>query len=363
MGKRKKKHESNKFKNELASISRVKPWELFVTDEDKLGHEVLAMTDFLSEAGDRGINIIKQTGEWNTVNHLPEHLSNLSIIGDIGYSLINDKQYIVDLASLSPEIRMGLGSKYTFLAGDKGMLTSIVKVGEPGIIAQARIKEVSNLRNVVTNIHMIAVKFAIGELSHKLDMISSKLDIMHIEQRQNNFYTPFFHVRTSILKSADEAPNKQRRTLQDAADRLMGLIDSVMYDAKTKLNAFSSAVEKAEGENKLDEYIKFFVEDFELLIRYVGLYYVIVNYLEDNKRSSHIITTYHRFINQLTKDKKYFGGRTAFELLHSFSNYTPSTLDYWIIEPPKMLQKLEVIRMLDTDNLKSYYQLEVGEGA
>ena len=354
MGKRKKKHESNKFKNELASISRVKPWELFVTDEDKLGHEVLAMTDFLSEAGDRGINIIKQTGEWNTVNHLPEHLSNLSIIGDIGYSLINDKQYIVDLASLSPEIRMGLGSKYTFLAGDKGMLTSIVKVGEPGIIAQARIKEVSNLRNVVTNIHMIAVKFAIGELSHKLDMISSKLDIMHIEQRQNNFYTPFFHVRTSILKSADEAPNKQRRTLQDAADRLMGLIDSVMYDAKTKLNAFSSAVEKAEGENKLDEYIKFFVEDFELLIRYVGLY---------NKRSSHIITTYHRFINQLTKDKKYFGGRTAFELLHSFSNYTPSTLDYWIIEPPKMLQKLEVIRMLDTDNLKSYYQLEVGEGA
>ena len=362
MGKRKKKQQSRKIKHDLVRLSRVNPWDLFVTEEDRLGQDVLSMTDFLSEASSRDLGTQDSEIKQGMLGTLSEQLSNFAIVGDIGYSL-NNSTLVADMSSLGQEILKGLNDgTYEFLESKGEKLASIVKVGERGIITQVRLKEIIDPRNIISNLHLLAFRAALGRVSDQIASVSWKIGLIHDEQRSRNFYHPFFEARTLILSAADETPNKQRKFLQHSLNLLMPLVDSLMRDANDKLQKLSKVITEGQSKEKLDELIGYIEEDLSLIVRYIGLYCFVSNYLKKENATLQMLDKYRKFFEDLTHARIYYGERTAFELLHSYGQYAPAALDYWLNEPPKILRRLEALIALESDIIKRVYKIELSEG-
>lgn len=346
--KEKPQHDNEKeTDNQLFPIDKV---QILVTEEDKTGDNLLAMSDFFSGYVNQMSNVLLQKSESEIIPHIP--FSDLGIVSEVirkaEVSFQGNSQLIPDFDHLPKDIRQKLEDGI-YKIGDsrqvEGNLRAVI-VDETGTrVKDVTLKEVKLNPETMDLSRSIANQLQMRQIYAKIDDIQEMQSFQIDRDRDRDMKVPFLEARYYILKAqSDNCPDTERKACLDkAAEKLLSAVNS----GYTEISTAAEHLEKLtnfpifQRKKQIKQYIGFITEDIQSVTKIAGLRMQVLDYLGDKNGSRIEMERYKRVM------KDFFSkpiGRSSYsivELIHMSYPYNDENRNCWYDLSVDIKPKLE----------------------
>jgi RimJ/RimL family protein N-acetyltransferase len=320
------------------SLPAVRELPILVTDVDKYGVDIAAMSDFFD-------GYIQQLTCELRSNSVVVELANIPA-ADIG--LINDVvhqmdavldgtySYLPDFDHLPRDIKARL-DKGIYKLGESrqvdGNLRPVI-LDENGVrVKDVTLKEVINDHGTLETTRNVFNQLQMRQLFAKLDNIQELQSYQIDRDRDRDIVTPFLNARDNILRAQNQGSNEARHEyLSKAVAELTSAINAVYTDMETASSHLLKLTRRPifQRFDQIKNYIEFLARDIQLSTKFVGVQTHVLNYLGDSKSATLELERFRHIVQGFFS--KPLGARriSAAMLIHQYFPYTDENRNSWI---------------------------------
>lgn len=311
---------------------------ILVTDEDKTGEDILAMSDFFGGYVQQLTDVIRTNAVTTYVPSIP--VADIGIIGEVVQKaeVISQgaTQLLPDFDSLPKNIRQKLKDGIYKVGESKqvdGNLRAVI-VDETGTrVKDVTLKEVNISPGTLEASRSITNQLQMRQIYAKLDAIQEMQSFQIARDRDRDIKVPFLDARCYILKAQGKNCTDEDReeNLKKAADKLLTAVNSVYTDLTTstehmlKLTRFPIFQRK----DQIRGYIGFLSEDLQVVTKFVGLRMQVLDYLGDTDGEKNEMSHYQRVMTDFFTKALPNRGYSAADLIHLNYPYNAENRDCW----------------------------------
>ena len=344
-------------------IEEVKPINIFVTHEDRVGVDITKMSDFFevyissmmtelkSQPGIEMNNSLKIVSDTNILQNISSGIKNIFQKDNV--------TLIPDLDKLPWDIREKLETGEYSIGESRqvdGNLRAVI-VNENNV----RVKDITLKRILNNNINTQMITNIINQI--QIQQIFTKLTAIEEFQtyqietdRNSRMIRPFLDARDYAIK-AENTNNKEKKIklLEKAEEKVTSALNEVYLDLNTTKDEFIKSVKDSPGlnwGNNTDKFMKLLLSDIQLITKYTGVKMQLLEYLGDNNISSKVLEKYLNTIHSLISEPtENMGGQSVMMVLHDYFPYNENNLDsfYYFTKDMRPIIK-ENILQLESNN-------------
>lgn len=333
---------------------------IFVTDEDKKGTDLLAMSNFFNIFIGKTEKKVKSSTVWEVVEDASRFLGMIVTAIKCGFDVSNMGTLVADMSRLSKEILEGLnnGTYHIGLAKDGGYRPAILdKSGK--IVKQINLKMAINPAEVLSDISSISMQASLKRISTQLEDIGRNVDAIVDFMRREKLSNPFINARDRILLAATADIQQQVIYLKEADKYLLEGLTSLYADLNAEVESLEKLNDKAfPSLSAVDEILAHINDDMLMIPRYVALRAYLFNFQEDSINAGRVLDEYRYHLENIS-EKKVKGRHTALELVHMYSKYEKDNIDFWLEQPKQMLSTLSSYETILEQKGKNIFYAEV----
>lgn len=338
---------------------------ILVTEEDKTGEDLFAMSDFFNGYIEQLSEAIKVKVPAVAVPDIP--FADIGIINEVVHRAevisTGNTQLIPDFDHLPKNIRQKL-DEGIYKVGESrqvdGNLRAVI-VDEAGTrVKDVTLKEVQINSGTMEASRSIANQLQMKQIYAKLDAIQEKQSFQIARDRDRDIKVPFLDARFYIMKAQGQNCKQEERKeyLGKAADKLLSAVNSVYREISTSSERLAKLTHFPifQRKGQIKEYIGYMSEDLQVATKFVGLRMQLLDYLDDVDGAQIEMDRYRRVMSDFFT--KQIAGRpyTAVELIHMNYPYTAENLNCWYQLSKDVKPKLA---RLDTTSSEHIYLVSV----
>ena len=320
-------------------IEEVKPINIFVTHEDRVGDDITKMSDFFevyissmitelkSQPGIEMNNSLKLVIDTNILKNILSGVKNIFRKGNV--------TLIPDLDKLPLDIKRKLETEEYSIGESRqvdGNLRAVI-VNENNVrVKDITLKRISNSNYNSRMITNIINQIQIQQIFTKLKDIEEFQTYQIETDRNSRMIRPFLDARDYVIK-AENTNNKEKKTklLEKAVEKVMSALNEVYLDLNTTKDKFIKSVKgnpTLNLGNNTDKFMKLLLSDIQLITKYTGVKMQLLEYLGDNNRLKQVLEKYlntiYRLISEPTEN---MGGQSVMMVLHDYFPYNEKNLN------------------------------------
>ncbi|MBQ2922474.1 MAG: hypothetical protein IJE60_05215 [Tyzzerella sp.] len=314
--------------------------EILVTEEDKIGSNIMCMSDFFDIAVHQMSNTLVCAKNNLEMNVLP--VSDLSVVNNalqtVGAFCSPKFDLVPDFASLPKDIlEKYKAGKIVF--GDSKQVEGNIRAVLIDVETKQRVKDVTLKKLERTDQTAGISRDMVTQM--QLRQISEKIDYMESEQtyliefaRNQAIMRPFLDARDFILSAQNAtAEIDQKENLEKAAEKMRTAINAVYVDMTTIEGEFAK-----EGNRKwftrinrsnIDKQISRLTKDMQIVTRYVGLQSQVYHYLGKTEEQKSVIGTYNRRVSRFFDKGIVATDKSLAMFIHENIEYDANNIDCW----------------------------------
>ena len=344
-------------------IEEIKPINIFVTHEDRLGDDITKMSDFFEVYISSMMTELKSQPGIEMNNSL-KIINDTSILQNISSEIKNIFQkenvtLIPDLDKLPWDIREKLKNGEYSIGESRqvdGNLRAVI-VNENNVrVKDITLKRISNNNINTQMITSIINQMQIQQIFTKLTSIEEFQTYQIETDRNSRMIRPFLDARDYAIK-AENTNNKEKKTklLEKAEEKVTSALNEVYLDLNTTKDEFIKSVKVNPGlnlGNNTDKFMKLLLSDIQLITKYTGVKMQLLEYLGENNMSKKVLEKYLNTIHSLISEPtENMGGQSVMMVLHDYFPYNEKNLDsfYYFTKDMRNIIK-ENILQLESNN-------------
>ena len=320
-------------------IEEVKPINIFVTHEDRVGDDITKMSDFFevyissmitelkSQPGIEMNNSLKLVIDTNILKNILSGVKNIFRKGNV--------TLIPDLDKLPLDIKRKLETEEYSIGESRqvdGNLRAVI-VNENNVrVKDITLKRISNSNYNSRMITNIINQIQIQQIFTKLKDIEEFQTYQIETDRNSRMIRPFLDARDYVIK-AENTNNKEKKTklLEKAVEKVMSALNEVYLDLNTTKDKFIKSVKgnpTLNLGNNTDKFMRLLLSDIQLITKYTGVKMQLLEYLGENNRLKQVLEKYlntiYRLISEPTEN---MGGQSVMMVLHDYFPYNEKNLN------------------------------------
>ena len=311
---------------------------ILVTDEDKTGEDLLAMSDFFNGYIEQLSDAIRLNAPTVVVPDIP--FADIGIINEVVHRAevisAGTTQLIPDFDHLPKDIRQKL-DEGIYKVGESrqvdGNLRAVI-VDEAGTrVKDVTLQEVRINPGTMEASRSIANQLQMKQIYAKLDAIQEMQSFQIARDRDRDIKVPFLDARFYILKAQGQNCTQEERKayLEKASDKLLSAVNSVYTEMSTSAERLAKLTRFPifQRKGQIKEYIGYMSEDLQIATKFVGLRMQLLDYLGDVDGAQIEMDRYRRvmsdFFTKQIADRPY----SAAELIHMNYPYNAENMNCW----------------------------------
>lgn len=344
-------------------IEEIKPINIFVTHEDRVGDDITKMSDFFEVYISSMMTELKSQPGIEMNNSL-KIVNDTSILQNISSEIKNIFQkenvtLIPDLEKLPWDVREKLKTGEYCIGKSRqvdGNLRAVI-VNENNVrVKDITLKRISNNNINTQMITSIINQMQIQQIFTKLTSIEEFQTYQIETDRNSRMIRPFLDARDYAIK-AENINNKEKKTklLEKAEEKVTSALNEVYLDLNTTKDEFIKSVKVNPGlnlGNNTDKFMKLLLSDIQLITKYTGVKMQLLEYLGENNMSKKVLEKYLNTIHSLISEPtENMGGQSVMMVLHDYFPYNEKILDsfYYFTKDMRNIIK-ENILQLESNN-------------
>ena len=331
--------EEKKDNNNSTEVDVVPQRELkiLVTDEDKHGTEIAAMSNFFDGYIQQLSQDISKNAEYEIITEIPA--ADLGIISEVisyaSAAIKGEYSYLPDFDHLPTDIKEKLKAGIYKIGESKQVdgNSRAVIVDENGVrVKDITLKKVQNSMGTLDTVSKISEQLQMRQIFAKLDGISELQEYQLERDRDRDIVTPFLNARRHILLAQESTGEAERIDhLKKAGEILGDAINAVYTEMATTANHLAKLTNWPVfwRQKQLKTYMGFLSSDLQITTKFVGVQMQICDYLGDRNASVQVIQDYRHvmdnFVNKPINNK----GLSAAMILQLNYPYEDDNIDFW----------------------------------
>lgn len=344
-------------------IEEIKPINIFVTHEDRVGDDITKMSDFFEVYISSMMTELKSQPGIEMNNRL-KIVNDTSILQNISSEIKNIFQkenvtLIPDLDKLPWDVREKLKTGEYCIGKSRqvdGNLRAVI-VNENNVrVKDITLKRISNNNINTQMITSIINQMQIQQIFTKLTSIEEFQTYQIETDRNSRMIRPFLDARDYAIK-AENTNNKEKKTklLEKVEEKVTSALNEVYLDLNTTKDEFIKSVKVNPGlnlGNNTDKFMKLLLSDIQLITKYTGVKMQLLEYLGENNMSKKVLEKYLNTIHSLISEPtENMGGQSVMMVLHDYFPYNEKNLDsfYYFTKDMRNIIK-ENILQLESNN-------------
>ena len=344
-------------------IEEIKPINIFVTHEDRVGDDITKMSDFFEVYISSMMTELKSQPGIEMNNSL-KIVNDTSILQNISSEIKNIFQkenvtLIPDLEKLPWDVREKLKTGEYCIGKSRqvdGNLRAVI-VNENNVrVKDITLKRISNNNINTQMITSIINQMQIQQIFTKLTSIEEFQTYQIETDRNSRMIRPFLDATDYAIK-AENINNKEKKTklLEKAEEKVTSALNEVYLDLNTTKDEFIKSVKVNPGlnlGNNTDKFMKLLLSDIQLITKYTGVKMQLLEYLGENNMSKKVLEKYLNTIHSLISEPtENMGGQSVMMVLHDYFPYNEKILDsfYYFTKDMRNIIK-ENILQLESNN-------------
>lgn len=312
---------------------------ILVTEADKTGQDILAMSDFFGGYVQQLADSIRVNAVNTFVPDIP--IADLGLIGEVVQraEVISQgtTQLLPDFEHLPKDIRQKLKDGVYKIGESKqvdGNMRAVI-VDETGTrVKDVMLKEVNMNPGTLEASRSIANQLQMRQIYMKLESIQDMQYFQIARDRDRDIKVPVLDARYYILKAqSDNCTDEERKEyLEKASDKLLSARNSLYSDMETSNNhlmKWTSLPILQPGFIK-KSYIGYLTEDIQIVTKVVGLRMQVLDYLGDTAGAQIEMNQYKSVMRDFFTKELPGRGYSAAEMIHLNYPYTVENRDCWL---------------------------------
>ncbi len=282
---------------------------IFRTEEDKTGNDILAMSNFFELFSDFSFNSFQDKSKWTDsfldVSDISLIFGQLSSSAKLFCDIKSIGTLIADTSKIPKDIQEGLKNGiYELIASKKvsGNFTNLIRNKKTkDFVAQITLKRSVDPSNALDSINSMALQATLKQISFDLQVLNSKVDYIIQLNRRENLCKPFLLAREAIIR-ANNNPDRKIAYLEDADRHLSDGLCSLYLDLNGEVErldnlghsvmSFFKDILFGDRTKCKDEILGHIDEDIMMISKYVAVQDYILEYMERYADASNVIEKY-----------------------------------------------------------------------
>lgn len=350
--------------NEMSELTKSGLLDIFVSEEDKTGNDILAMSDFF----DVFIDMIKRDIEVNT---LWEEIDNIgNVVGlvsnalKIGFDVSNANMLVADFSHFGEDIINGLkNGTYSIQESKKcaGNFCSNIVNAKGRIVRSITLRKAIDSAQIFSNVPTLCIQLSLQRISSQIDDVSRKIDMIIEDARSESLIDKFMNARGKIKLASNASSEEQEEYLKEADTYLMEGLNSLYSNIYNRVKDLDKINKKrvCGSIHDVDSTLSYIDEDMKIIPRYLGLRTYLFHYRGKFENIKSIFEHYSGFLHKLNEARIYSGNKyTAFELIHEYYQYNEEKINFWLEKPKQIINSVDSYKALLTNKSRDILCLE-----
>lgn len=349
---------------------------IFTTDEDKNGTDLLEMSNFFDFFVENYGENIHTNHQWQEIAvDFSTMFGRFAAAIKAGFDINDMGVMIADYSHFSKEIVDGLKKGIYHIGESKevaGNMRPAILDKDEHIVKWFTMKKAVNPKELLSDVSSLSMQNSLRQISFELKGISQDLKYEIEFTRRQALSLPFIHARSKFLNAINN-PENRAKYLEESETYLLEGLDSLYADIETEVKRLCDSDLKP-NQNKIKE---FFIgnlkyaddilgrinEDMLMIPKYVAVRLYTLQYLGRYEDAKAVIEQYRFHLDKLANMKLPGSEYTAAEVIHELYPYHKDNRDFWLEMPQQTISALDSLRLLiePGDNEVFLIDAEVGD--
>lgn len=317
--------------------------DIYQTEEDKSGNDLLAMSDFFEICIDKARSKVEQNYEWDSIFDAKLLFGEIASAIKSGIDISNIGVLVADQSHFSKDIVEGLRSGTYHIGESKevsGNLRPAIVDENNKLVKFFTLKRAFDPTAVLSDLTTISMQLSLQRITSELQSISNQIAYSIDLARRTELSNKFIDARECVKKAFNN-PNHREEFLIKADDYLTEGLTALYSDLDAELKRLSGHVSIKGKIQEVDTILSHINEDMLMIPKYVAVQVYLLNYSGRYDDAEDVIKTYKYQIEGKAKSKVYNDRFSAVELIHEMYPYSENNRDFWLDMPAKATKALE----------------------
>lgn len=359
----------NEEKMEIIAKTEATPLQILITDADKYGTDIAAMSNFF----DGYINQLSTELRTNATAELMVNLpvADLGIINDVvihaeaiakgEYSLIPDFEH------LPSDIRKKLKDGIYTVGESKqvdGNMRAVILDENKVRVKDITLTQVKNDPGTLETTRSISNQLQMRQIYAKLDDIQALQSYQIDRDRDRDMVGPFLDARYHILMAQNKEDEEERREeLKKASDELTKAIHAAYTDMSTSSKHLSKMLGRPlfRNQRQINNFMGYLATDLQVATKFVGIQLHVQDYLGDTNAARLTAEGYQHVMHDFFTKQIGPTKQSAAMMLQMNYPYTKDNMDSWYKLQQEMVPVLNSGNMLTGNRPVYLVSVEGGE--
>lgn len=337
---------------------------IFIKDEDKKGHDLLAMSNFLEICIGKIEEEISTNMAWEIYYDINEIVGKIAAAIKTGFDISEMGMLVADYSHFSQEIIEGLKKGIYHIGQSRETYENF----RPAILDKNKklvkfftLKKAINPSSVLFDISTLSMQVSLQKISAQIEEIRINVKCTTEFVRRETLSSKFFYARDRIMSAITVDEDKRERFLEKADEYLAEGLNDLYMDIDDNIEKLAKLNGPFASIKEIDLLLSYINEDMQLIPRYVGLRIYLFNYRNKTEDAIRILNDYCYQLQNLVERKIENSKYTAVELIHKNYPYDVENMDFWLKNPKKILGNLEQYEIMLGQKGKDIYYIDMEE--
>lgn len=351
--------------DQLITTKKNELLDLFLTEEDLLGTDLLSMSDYFNIFSDKLTAAIDGPDFWDICTDVEGLSGEIASAIEMGIDIAKTETLVADSSHFSREIIEGLKSGAYHIGQSKevfgNMRPAIVDLNERPV-KFFTLKKAIDPSEVLDDISTLSMQTSLQKISSQIEDIKRDVKELIDFSRREALSNKFIYARDKIISASNSTSIEEQQDYLKAADQyLMEGLESLYSD----FNAQTEKLMKAQAKffpkiSTIDTILSYISEDIQMIPRYVGLKIYLLTFCGKLTDAQRCLRQFKYFLEGLSSKKLGKRKYTALETIHRYFPYGKDNNDFWLEEPKLVIQTINLYDQMLIQKENQIYFIEAG---
>lgn len=329
--------------NELVVSENTELLNIFETEEDKRGTDLLAMSNYFDVFVSKLDTSLDRNGKWEAVVDVSGLLGQIAAAIKSGFDISKINMLVADTSHFSKEIVDGLKEGIYHIGQSKevaGNLRPAILDENEKLVKFVTLKRALNPSEILTDMSNLSMQLSLKHISAQIEDVGRDVQGISEFVRREALSNKFIYARDKIMSAAFASKDKQEQFLLEADTYLMEGLTDLYADVNAEVQKLSELSGPFRSLKAADTILTHINEDMQMIPRYVGMRVYLFNLQGNTAEANRVVGDFRYHLEKLSETKLEDGKYTALEMIHRYYPYSEGDTDFWLEQPQQMLSAL-----------------------
>ena len=346
---------------EIIKYNRDELSNIFPTENDKNGTDLLSMSDFFNVFIGQSESKIETDVTWELAINIEGLFGKIAAAINSGFDISQMDMLVADHSHFSQEIIDGL-KKGIYHVGQSrevaGNLRPAILDKDEHLVKFFTLRKAINPSEVLADISTLAMQTSLQRISYQIESVEKSVKGINDFVRRVELSNKFINARDKVLSASSASPEDSELYLKEADTYLMEGLTNLYSDINAQVKRLLGIKGPFASVKEIDEVLSYINEDMMMIPRYVGVRAYLLNYRGKLDDANRVLGEYKYQLKSLSERKMEGSGDTALEIIHKNYPYSKTDVDFWLEKPKQMLEVIDSCEKMLTQHDKNIFLID-----